>query len=331
MPDRFSGSITATQTGGAIILAASTNNNVELGCANNLGTNHTATYSISGGSLSAIGGGGNVKLGGSADGASTALLTLTNSGKIVASGSIQGYGGAAGSQAFTFGGGTLVAGGVNMTALADAIGNATGTLVNNGGTVSPGDSGVAGKTTITGNYSASASANLSIDLNGATAATAFTDSGAFYDTVAVSGTATLGGNLIVRTNGFAPAATNAFTILTSSSVSGTFANLTGGRVTVSGSTNTFAVLVTASSVILTNFSGSAAATPPSPASITTTYNGSTLVLSWPSGQGWRLQTQTNTLSIGLNTNWANVSGATPPFTNSPNAANGTVFYRLVWP
>ncbi len=74
-----------------------------------------------------------------------------------------------------------------------------------------------------------------------------------------------------------------------------------------------------------------AASTPSPASITTTYNGSTLVLNWPSGQGWRLQAQTNSLSTGLNTNWANVSGATPPFTNSPNAANGTVFYRLVYP
>ena len=331
--DRFSGSATVNQTGGAVILAASTNNNVELGCANNSPTNHASTYTISGGSLSAVGGanGGNVKIGGSADGASTALLTLTNSGKIVTSGTIQGYAGAAGSQAFTFGGGTLVAGGVNMTSLADAVGSATGTLVNNGGTVSPGDVGVAGKTSITGNYSANSASSLSIDISGATAATAFTNSGAFYDTVAVSGAATLGGNLIVRTNGFAPAATSAFTILTGSSVSGTFANLTGGRVTVSGSTNTFAVLVTATSVVLTNFSGSAVVTPPSPASITNTYNGSTLTLNWPTGQGWRLQAQTNGLGTGLNTNWSNMTGATPPYVTTPNAANGTVFYRLVWP
>jgi len=331
--DRYSGSATVNQTGGAIILAASTNNNVELGCANNSPTNHASTYTISGGSLTTIGGanGGNVKIGGSADGASTALLTLSNTGKIVASGAIQGYSGAAGSQAFTFGGGTLVAGSVNMTSLADAVGNATGTLVNNGGTLSPGDSGVAGKTVITGNYSVSASASLSIDVNGATAATAFTNSGAFYDTAAVSGTATLGGNLLVRTNGsYTPTATSAFTILTAGSVSGTFANLSGGRVTVIGSTNTFDVLVTSSSVILTNYSG-ATATQPLPASITTSSTGSGLVLNWPSGQGWRLQVQTNGLGTGLSTNWVNVSGATSPFTNSPNAANGTVFYRLVWP
>jgi fibronectin-binding autotransporter adhesin len=331
--DKYTGSATVNQTGGAIILAASTNNNVELGCANNSPTNHASTYTISGGSLTAIGGanGGNIKIGGSTDGASTALLTLTNAGKVVVSGTIQGYSGAGGSQAFTFGGGTLVAGGVNMNSLADALGNSTGTLVNNGGTLSPGDSGVAGKTSITGNYTANSGSTLSVDLNGATAATAFTNSGAFYDVVAASGATTLGGNLVVRTNGsYVPSATSAFTILTGSSVSSTFANLTSGRVTVSGSTNTFAVLVTANSVILTNFSG-AALSQPLPTIITNTFNGTTLTLNWPAGQGWRLEVQTNSLGSGLNTNWSNVTGATPPLNVTPNAANGTVFYRLVWP
>jgi len=330
--DHYSGAVTATQTGGAIILAASTNNNVELGCANNSPTNNTDTYVISGGSLTAIGGinGGNVKIGGSADGASTALLTLTNSGKIVVSGAIEGYSGAAGSQAFTFNGGTLVAGGVNMSSLGNFLGDSTGTLTNNGGTLSPGDAGVAGKTAITGNYTANAGSTLSIDLNGATAATAFTNSGAYYDTVAVSGATSLGGNLVVRTNGFTPTATSAFTILTAGSVSGTFANLTGGRVTVSGSTNTFAVLVTASSVVLTNFSGAASSTPP-PASITTSYNGSALVLSWPNGQGWVLEAQTNNITTGLSTNWVRQTGVNSPLTNTVNQAKGTVFYRLVYP
>ena len=330
-PKNF-GNAVCVQNGGSLILAGSTNNNFDLGCPANSPTNKVSSYTLNGGLLSLVGGsnGGNVHIGGSSDGASTGTLILTNTGKLVASSSISGYAGAAGSQVFSFGGGTLVAGAVNMTALTDDPANPVGTLVNNGGTLSPGDSGVAGKTTITGNYSASASANLSIDLNGATAATTFTNSGAFYDTVAVSGTATLGGNLIVRTNGFVPTATSGFTILTGGSVSGTFANLTGGRVTVSGSTNTFAVLVTASSVILTNFSGSASSTP-SPTSITNTFNGTTLTLNWPSGQGWRLQAQTNGLGTGLNTNWSNVPGATPPFTTTPNPVNGTVFYRLVYP
>jgi hypothetical protein len=62
--------------------------------------------------------------------------------------------------------------------------------------------------------------------------------------------------------------------------------------------------------------------------------GNQLTLSWPADHtGWRLQAQTNALSTGLNTNWVNVSGATT--TNQVlvpiNAANGSVFYRLVYP
>ncbi len=59
-----------------------------------------------------------------------------------------------------------------------------------------------------------------------------------------------------------------------------------------------------------------------------------LFLSWPADHtGWRLQSQTNDLLVGINTNWVNVSGATGtnqivvPF----NLTNGSVFYRLVYP
>jgi hypothetical protein len=114
-------------------------------------------------------------------------------------------------------------------------------------------------------------------------------------------------------------------------VSGTFANLSGGKITVSGSTNTFSVLVTATSVILTNFSASGVVTPPTPATLTNSYNGTTLTLNWPTGQGWRLQAQTNGLGTGLNMNWSDVTGATPPLNLTPNSSNGSVFYRLVWP
>ena len=335
-PNSYCGSAVAIQNGGQLILAGSTNNNFELGAtylsSNSKGAK-TAFYELAGGTLSIVGGknGGNIHIGGSSDGASSGTLILTNSGKLIASGSISGYpNGASEVQVFSFAGGTLIASNINVTDLSSSAGGATGTLINDAGTLSPGDSGVAGKTSVTGNYTANAGSALFVDLNGASAATAFTNSGAFYDTVAVSGTATLGGNLVVRTN-FAAAATNAFTILTAGSVSGTFANLSDGRVTVSGSTNTFAVVVTANSVILTNFSGAAVATPPSPASITAAYDGSTLTLNWPAGQGWRLQAQTNSLATGLGTNWVNVTGATPPVPVSPDSANGNVFYRLVWP
>jgi fibronectin-binding autotransporter adhesin len=71
---------------------------------------------------------------------------------------------------------------------------------------------------------------------------------------------------------------------------------------------------------------------PTPTNITYTVTGNELVLSWPNGQGWKLQSQTNALSTGIATNWTDVSPApSSPYTNTVNPANPTVFYRLVYP
>jgi fibronectin-binding autotransporter adhesin len=73
---------------------------------------------------------------------------------------------------------------------------------------------------------------------------------------------------------------------------------------------------------------------PNPTNITFSVSGNVLTLTWPADHtGWRLQTQTNGLNIGLNTNWAEVAGATGlNMTNFViNPANGTVFYRMVYP
>jgi autotransporter-associated beta strand protein len=62
--------------------------------------------------------------------------------------------------------------------------------------------------------------------------------------------------------------------------------------------------------------------------------GSGLDISWPgSHTGWRLEGQTNSVNVGLSNNWVTVAGSATtnrvivPF----NPANGTVFYRLVYP
>jgi hypothetical protein len=57
----------------------------------------------------------------------------------------------------------------------------------------------------------------------------------------------------------------------------------------------------------------------------------TLTMSWPMDHtGWLLQAQTNSLTSGLGTNWANVTGAST--TNEVvvpiNTGNATVFYRM---
>ncbi len=67
-----------------------------------------------------------------------------------------------------------------------------------------------------------------------------------------------------------------------------------------------------------------------PAILTNAVSGNILSLSWPAGQNWTLQTQTNSLSIGLDTNWVDVSGSTSfSSTNiTINANQPATFYRL---
>jgi hypothetical protein len=62
--------------------------------------------------------------------------------------------------------------------------------------------------------------------------------------------------------------------------------------------------------------------------------GNQFQITWPSDHtGWRLQSQTNSLAVGLSTNWDDVSGSAQ--TNVAilplDTSNGAVFFRLVWP
>ena len=68
-----------------------------------------------------------------------------------------------------------------------------------------------------------------------------------------------------------------------------------------------------------------------PTNIVASVTGNSLILSWPSDhKGWTLQVQTNMLSAGLGTNWADVPGSTSAnaITNTINPTSGAVFYRL---
>jgi hypothetical protein len=60
----------------------------------------------------------------------------------------------------------------------------------------------------------------------------------------------------------------------------------------------------------------------------------TLQLSWPSDHtGWELEVQTNSSAVGLSTNWTilNTSASTNVMTIPVAPANGSVFYRLIYP
>ncbi|WP_237712349.1 autotransporter-associated beta strand repeat-containing protein [Pedosphaera parvula] len=70
---------------------------------------------------------------------------------------------------------------------------------------------------------------------------------------------------------------------------------------------------------------------PNATNITATVAGGNLTLSWPSDHtGWTLQVQTNSVSVGLGSNWFDVPGSST--TNSVTmpvvSTNGVVFYRL---
>jgi hypothetical protein len=62
--------------------------------------------------------------------------------------------------------------------------------------------------------------------------------------------------------------------------------------------------------------------------------GNNVTLNWPADHtGWQLQVQTNSLNVGLSTNWTVVAGstATNQWVVPINSANASVFYRLALP
>ncbi len=71
-----------------------------------------------------------------------------------------------------------------------------------------------------------------------------------------------------------------------------------------------------------------------PVTIMNSVSDNLLNLSWPADHtGWRLQVQTNSLSIGVSTNWLDVpnSIATNQMTLTIDRAGACVFYRLLYP
>ncbi len=68
--------------------------------------------------------------------------------------------------------------------------------------------------------------------------------------------------------------------------------------------------------------------------VTSAINGNQIQLAWPAtATGWRLESQTNSLSTGISYNWFTVPGstATNQISIPISPANGSVFFRLVYP
>ena len=237
-------------------------------------------------------------------GAGTQTLAGTNTytgATVVSNGTLLVNGSLAGGSAVTVAGGILGGSGT--------IGGAT--AVN--GTLSPGTNGN-GTLTVGGALTLNPNSTNTFAVNGST----------LSNTAVVLGAGvTYGGTLNIVPSG-AFTAGQTFTLFSGAGAAsaGNFAGITGSP---GGSLNfsfTNGVLSVASPVT-------------SPATLTNTITGSTLALSWPAGQGWRLVSQTNSLSTGFNPNpaaWRTVTGVSGnSATISIDSNQPAVFYRLVNP
>jgi fibronectin-binding autotransporter adhesin len=138
-----------------------------------------------------------------------------------------------------------------------------------------------------------------------------------------------GGTLALTNLAGTITASNSFKLFSAAGYSGMFAALTpvSPGLNLAWNTNTLTtdgtLRVVSTTLVAIAASSAPACLPPS----------SCLNLSWPADHiGWRLQSQTNPVSVGLGTNWHDVpnSIATNQMTFTCDPA-GTVFYRLVFP
>jgi hypothetical protein len=222
-PSRFdvavinNGSVTVDSVGqhaGAIRLATAAGNNATLDITNGWIKVEDAPVGP---------GNGEVVIG--ANPSAAAALNLSG-GKLTAKTLSKGAGGT-----FNFTGGVLSAQTINFD------------LVNNGGTLAPGES--PGTTNIIGSFTTTSGA-LEIELASA----------ASFDTVVATGAVSLGGDLIVKLlGGFVPNVTDTFTIVTGSDIIDSFDNLLASqRVNIDGADGSFLVTYGDQTVTLSNFS-----------------------------------------------------------------------------
>jgi hypothetical protein len=164
-------------------------------------------------------------------------------------------------------------------------------------------------------------------LNGATVMEINRTASPNADSLTISGNPlTYGGTLTVNNLGPALVAGNTFQLFSASSYSGAFGTVTLPTLTTNLAwTNTLA----------SNGAISVVSTlAPGKPNIFLSSSGTNLVVSWDSTTfpGYSVQAQTNSASVGLNTNWSDTgSGTVSPYSTTIDPANQAVFLRLVHP
>jgi autotransporter-associated beta strand protein len=174
-----------------------------------------------------------------------------------------------------------------------------------GGNLAPGNAAIG---TLTISNSLTLGGNMTVEIN----------KGIGQDLVEASlSTVNYGGTLTIANVGGALSAGDTFTIVNAGAFTGNFTSIAGsaGAGLAYGFNPTNGVL----SVVSTG------STPPA---LNVSRAGSTLTFSW-SEAGFKLQSQTNNLSTGLNGNWFDYpGGGTSPVGVTINPANPSVFFRL---
>lgn len=352
------GTITASYAahscgGTATFMSAGTGASVKLGVNNGFSTNvllvGAGTVDLNGfnqtvsGLNEFVGGGPGVILN-NGGGASTLTINVTDTNGFVATSAIQDGGQPIGlvkegsgrqslnsTTANTYTGNTVVNNGelrlnttlgntavsVNAGASLTVFNAATvaGTItVNNGGTLSPGLTAFIGVLTNTSTVTLNAGSTnwFRVDVGNTN-----------LNDRLVANNLNYGGTLVVTNQGNTPLTNGqTFQLVSAATPSGNYANAASVAI-LPGGTGTF----NPANGVLT-----ITAVPAVP-TLSVVQSGGSLQFSWNQLNGvYHLQSQTNNLSSGLGTNWVNFStGITNPVTVPINAANESVFFRLIAP
>lgn len=204
----------------------------------------------------------------------------------------------------------------------------TGTGTNNGNlntlagsVVNPGATNGIGTLTVAGN--ATLGGKLVLELNR-------TNTPSNCDHLVITGTPTYGGTLVVTNIGQTLQAGDTFQLF-SSAVSGF------GTINIATTDATGYKYTWNNNIGVDGSISVASVAPPvalNPTNISFSVSGDVLTVSWPADHlGWHLQIQTNSLATGLGTNWVTLPGsdAVTSTNLTIDPANGTVFYRMVYP
>jgi autotransporter-associated beta strand protein len=220
------------------------------------------------------------------------------------------------------GGTTLVTGSISSSGGVTVTGGSLGGpgVINDnvsvaaGGTLAPGVGGNT-LTTLTINSNLALAGNVAMDVS---------KTGHTSDLITGVQSLTYGGTLSVTNRAGTLVLGDHFTLFSAATVSSNFTAVVGNPGPgLAYSFNSANGVVTVVTGIASN-----------PTNITASVNGATLNLSWPADHiGWILQSQTNSLGDGLDTNWVDItgSGAGTSVSFSINPAKPTVFFRLRHP